>query len=204
MYDIMEQGVTLVEPLYLRREPQPTMEAVYYLSPTEASVDCVIRDFEQNDQQYAGAHLLFTKRLPDELFSRIKSSKVKNKIRSLREIYIDYLAYEQRVVHLDMQQAVWNLYSPHSTQKDAQIRRVADKLLTVFATLEQEPIIRFGSGHHLSSSLATLLKERIDTFKSQTQGWPRCVFCVVALSPVCTCRSQRANQTARRNRVRFF
>ena len=76
MYDIMEQGVTLVEPVYLRREPQvlviiallvccsllfsfttnpqPTMEAVYYLSPTEHSVECLIRDFAADENQYAG------------------------------------------------------------------------------------------------------------------------------------------------------
>lgn len=71
MYDIMEKGVTLVEPVYLAREPQPSMDAVYYLSPTPASVDAVIRDFDNNDDQYAGVHLLFTKRLPDDLFAKV-------------------------------------------------------------------------------------------------------------------------------------
>lgn len=172
MYDIMEQGVTLVEPIYLRREPQPSMEAVYYLSPSEHSVDQLIRDFDTNEEQYAGVHLLFTRHLSDDLFNRIKQSKVKGKIRSFREIYIDYLAYEQRVFHLDMHQALWNLYSPNSNAKDAQMRRMADKLMTVFATLEQDPIIRFAGNHHIPTQLASLLKERLDTFKRGTKGWP--------------------------------
>ena len=79
MYDIMEKGVTLVEPVYLRREPQPAMEAVYYLEPSGHSVDAVIRDFELNEDQYAGIHLLFTKRLPDDLLTRLKASKARPK-----------------------------------------------------------------------------------------------------------------------------
>jgi syntaxin-binding protein 1 len=170
--DLTPKGVTLVEPVYLRREPQPSMDAVYYLSPTEHSVEHLIRDFDVNDQQYGGVHLLFTRRLPDDLFAKIKQSKVKGKIRSFREINIDYLAYEQRTFHLDMHQALWNLYSPHSNSKDAQLRRLADKLMTVFATLDQEPIIRFAGNHHIPSQLATLLKERVDTLKRGTAGWP--------------------------------
>lgn len=172
MYDIMEQGVTLVEPVYLRREPQPSMEAVYYLTPTEHSIDNLIRDFDTNDQQYAGVHLLFSRHVPENLFERIKQSKVKAKIRSFRELNVDYLAYEQRVFHLDMHHALWNLYSPKSNDKDAQMRRLADKLMTVFATLDQEPIIRFAANHHIPNQLATLLKLRLDALKKNSTGWP--------------------------------
>ncbi len=166
MYDIMEQGVTLVEPVYLRREPQPAMEAVYYLTPTEASVDALIRDFEGEKEQYAAVHLLFSKRLPDELLARIKNSAVKKKIRLLRELYLDYLAVEQRVFHLDMHQALWNMYSPVAgDEKDLQLRRMADKLVTVFVTMDQDPVIRSGAGSHLSGSLAALVRERLDAFR---------------------------------------
>ncbi len=75
-----------MEPVYLRREPQPAMEAVYYLSPTEASVAAVIADFERDPHQYAAIHLLFTYRLPDELLARLKASPAKPKIRLLREL----------------------------------------------------------------------------------------------------------------------
>jgi hypothetical protein len=165
--------VTLVEPVYLRREPQPAMEAVYYLTPCAASVEALIRDFEQEANMYAAVHLLFTKRLPDDLLARLKQSPVKSKIRLLRELYLDYLAVEQRVFHLDMQQALWNMYSPDAgNEKEVQLRRMADKLLTVLATLEQEPIVRYSAGHHLSNHLANVLREKMDAFKALGAGWP--------------------------------
>jgi hypothetical protein len=162
-----------VEPVYLRREPQPAMEAVYYLTPCEASVDALIRDFDQEAHMYAAVHLIFTKRLPDDLLARLKQSAVKSKIRLLKELYLDYLACEQRVFQLDMQQALWNMYAPDAgNEKDVQLRRMADKLMTVLATLDQDPIIRFAAGHHLSNHLANVLREKLDAFKAMGSGWP--------------------------------
>jgi syntaxin-binding protein 1 len=126
-------GVTLVEPVYLRREPQSHMEAVYYLEPSEASIGALIKDFDENFDQYAAVHLLFTRRVSEEQMAQLKEAKVRRKVRSLKELYLDYLASEQRVFHLDMQQALWNLFSPAAAaEKDVQLRRVADKLVLYF------------------------------------------------------------------------
>ena len=173
MYDIMEQGVTLVEPVYLRREPQPQMEAVYYLEPSEASINALIQDFEDDNNQYLAVHLIFTKRLPDALLERLKGSQVKQKLRLLRELYLDYLVPEKCVFHLDMEQALWNMFSPNSgSEKDLQLRRIVDKLLTVFATLNQMPIIRFASSSALTNSIATLLNEKLVALSKSIPSWP--------------------------------
>ena len=112
---------------------------MYYLEPSEASVNALIADFEGDVNQYLAVHLLFTKRLPDELLQRLKEGRVKNKLRTLKEVYLDYLVPEKRVAHFDMQQALWNLYSPEAgAEKDIQLRRMADKVLTVFATMDQK------------------------------------------------------------------
>ncbi len=79
---------------------------------------------------------------------------------------MDYLACEQRVFHLDMHQALWNMYSPDAgNAKDLQLRRMADKLVTVFATLDQDPVVRYASGHHLTNHLANLVREKLDAFR---------------------------------------
>ena len=162
----------MVEPLHIRRELQPEMEAIYYLEPTEASLDFLIRDFEENPQQYAAVHLLFTKRLSDALLQRLKKSKVKTKLRGLRELHLDFLVTEERVFHFDLENAMWNLWSPHAGDiKDVTLRLMVDKLATAVVTLGQVPVIRYASGSAICSSMATLLDAAIKRLQEQLPGW---------------------------------
>ncbi len=60
MYDIMERRVTLVEQLQRPRQPFKEMEAIYLISPTAASVNFVLSDFENEKKaKYGAVHLFF-------------------------------------------------------------------------------------------------------------------------------------------------
>lgn len=41
------------------RQPQPGMEAIYFLMPTTHNVDRIIKDFSGPEPIYDGAHLFF-------------------------------------------------------------------------------------------------------------------------------------------------
>ena len=43
--DILEEGVSLVENLEIRRQPMPTMEAIYFIEPSDSSVNKIKHDF---------------------------------------------------------------------------------------------------------------------------------------------------------------
>ena len=58
MFDVVDERVTLVESLEKKRQPFPKMDAIYFLSSSTSSVECVISDFKSG-ANYAGAHLFF-------------------------------------------------------------------------------------------------------------------------------------------------
>mgnify|MGYP000038138778 CR=1 FL=1 len=42
----MELGITAIEKLELGRKPFPKMNAIYFIGPTEKSIVCLIKDYE--------------------------------------------------------------------------------------------------------------------------------------------------------------
>lgn len=66
-YEILEENVTgilfsliaAIESLNKKRQSFPSMEAIYFISPTEESLNRVIDDFSGPRPQYAAAHVFF-------------------------------------------------------------------------------------------------------------------------------------------------
>ncbi|KZC11975.1 Protein ROP, partial [Dufourea novaeangliae] len=99
MHDISAQGITLVEDINKKREPLPTMEAIYLITPCNNSVQKLIEDFSNPTRTiYKVAHVYFTEACPEELFKVLCQSLVAKRIKTLKELNTAFIPYEEQHV----------------------------------------------------------------------------------------------------------
>jgi syntaxin-binding protein 1 len=171
MYDIMERKVTLVESLEKKRAPFPDQGAIYLLEPSSASVQLLMDDFTGAKPMYGdNVFLFFLERLPDRLLDKIKTCKpLLKRLKALTEINMDFLAKEERAFSLDMR----DYFCPFYLRKGSSPVElsVAEKLVTVCATLNEYPHIRYKQSSAICTSLASVFHLKMDEFVSLNPTW---------------------------------
>ncbi|XP_066527998.1 syntaxin-binding protein 3 [Hoplias malabaricus] len=158
MSDLMSEGITIVEDLFKSREPVPEMKAVYFMSPTAKCVDIFISDFKLKPK-YKGAYVYFTDYCPDDLFNKMKLFCAKH-IKVCKEINMSFLPLETQVFTCGNPEAFRSIYSPHSADRGLTLETLADQIVTLCATLEEYPGVRYKKDTTLD--YAKILAELVD------------------------------------------
>ncbi|XP_068581157.1 syntaxin-binding protein 3 [Cebidichthys violaceus] len=158
MSDLMSEKITIVEDLYKNREPVLEMKAIYFMSPTAKCVDAFIADFKPKPK-YKAAYVYFTDYCPDELFNNMKRSCAAY-IRVCKEINMSFMPQEAQVFTCNNPGAFQSIYSPNSQDKQKTLETLADQLVTLCATLDEYPGVRYKKDSNMEN--AKTLAELVD------------------------------------------
>ena len=180
MYDLCEQRITAVENLLIERAPFPELDAIYFISPSPESVAKLIEDFtpmpkKRRGPQYGGAHVFFTSRASDAVMAAVQGSPgLLHHLRSFKEVNIEFLAKESCYFSLDMHNSFHDLFNVDADASGSQLRcidAIVGKMVTVFASLGEYPIIRYPASSRMLRTLANKLEQAMRDFMAGSAGF---------------------------------
>jgi len=165
MFDIMERRVTIVENLNINRQPFPQMEVVYFITPTIASVNRVLKDFEDPKKpRYGAVHLVFTDVIPNDAMTAIQScAPLVSRIKTFKEMNMDFLVTEGSVFQFDMPEALPKLFG--SLPDPTCPASIGRKLANLCITLNEHPSIRYQMTSTYAKQIATVVNQTLTSFK---------------------------------------
>lgn len=149
MSELVAEGITHVEDLCLspwEREPQPDLGAIYFVAPTEASIDRLLFDFPAGGPgKYAQAWVFFTGRIPDALFVKLQSAnpEFKRAMKCCRELLIEFTplpVVDGRAFSLAVPELAKDLYSTEREGGASAARtRTIERLFQLCISLGEVP-----------------------------------------------------------------
>ncbi|XP_073027533.1 protein transport Sec1a-like [Primulina eburnea] len=167
MADITDQGVSLVEDLYRRRQPLPSMDAIYFIQPSKENVIMFLSDMSGREPLYRKAYVYFSSSVPKELVARVKNdTSVLPRIGALREMNLEYFSVDGQGFITDHEMALEELYgddSGNSRRFDACLNVMATRIATVFASLKEYPFVRYKAAKGLEDSMMTTSRDLVPT-----------------------------------------
>ena len=193
MFDVMEKRITLVEPLGKTRQPFKQMDVIYLISPTQSSVRQVVADFDTEEtSKYADVHLYFLEKVPynysqtnkklckldvfpmllqitPDLIQLLQTSPyLINRIKTLKEVNINFLSLESNVFHLDSSNALSKMHG--SVPDPAFPLEIAKQLATVCITLNECPVIRYQGTSRFAHEIAFSFNQIITEFRNTNRN----------------------------------
>lgn len=189
MADITDQGVSLVEDLFRRRQPLPTMDAIYYIQPSKENVVMFLSDMSGREPLYRKAYVYFSSPIPKDLVARIKNdTSVIPRIGALGEMNFEYFPIDSQGFVTDHERALGELFgesAQNSRRAEASLNVMATRISTVFASVKEFPFVRYRAAKGQDEStgtnfrelvagkLATAIWNNITTYKSSIPNYPQ-------------------------------
>ena len=130
-----------MESLEKKRQPFPEMDVIYFVTPSVESVTKVVEDFK-GQAMYRNVHIFFLSRVDAAAMAVLQANpKLVGRIKTFKEINVDFRVAEPFVFHLDMPPALAfrDLFVDSTT---AFVQSLAAKLFTVCASLHECPLVR--------------------------------------------------------------
>jgi Sec1 family len=169
---LVDEGVTIIEMLDMRREPLPRIPAIVFAAPSAETIQHLVAEAPR---QYAEFHLFFTHRVPDFQMDvlRQNAAPLLRRVKSFVELDVELLATESRVFSLDRPGAsIPQLYAGSARDALEEMSVVSERLTDacslVGSMLDWD--VRSDAASQKARTVASLVKEQLETVKLKARA----------------------------------
>ncbi|KAI0117754.1 Sec1 family protein [Nemania sp. FL0031] len=177
--DILNHNIANIERIEERREMNPTMDAIYLLSPQPHIVDCLMADIER--RRYKRCFLVWTSVLDPQLRRKIDNSPTaKQQIAGFETLSVDYFPRESHLVTFRDPWSFPILYHPSCNGLVKQhMQDLAQKITGLCVSLGEYPKVRYYRPKNpiheasvLCSHLARFISDELDEYAQWNPDFP--------------------------------
>ena len=91
MTQVLNQGVFSVESLFKPRHEFPNYHALYFISPTERSIQVLAEDFKNTSKpKYSRIHLYFTHQVNEDVFNKLITHGIIQRTVTCKELNLSF------------------------------------------------------------------------------------------------------------------
>lgn len=139
----------MVDNVNIPRKPSPRVDGIYFITPTDESVEALVSDFSRRGQlQHKDVHVFFSSAVEAHQLDRIRGCKklVENLV-TLKEINLEYFLFPDSRSFTTAQDSALVSFFGATADFDEEYKHeisiMARRLATVFSTLKEYPSIRY-------------------------------------------------------------
>eukprot|EP00474_Spongospora_subterranea_P009382 CRZ09840.1 hypothetical protein [Spongospora subterranea] len=172
VHTINDAGVGAVVNIKFPRESLPSTPVIYLIHPTLENWGILLSDFKTNPK-YGYVHLYTTATVGPELMKMLEGSPLLPRLKTFKEVNIDFLAIESRVFSFGRPGVIPSLYfkSVSTAVRSDELRRTADQLSSLCVTLNEYPYIRYVAANPVTSEIARLVDKSLENALRNLKNW---------------------------------
>lgn len=170
---LRRHGVTLHTIIDRPRGPVPDVPAIYMVSPSPENIAWLLKDLASDLALYTSAAVCFTNFVSRPLLMALAAQlPVPAPITSVRDLYADFVSYEQNLFSLHMTGSYVEMKAiKDDTSGKLFVETIVARLFSILLTLGVIPIIRSqrgGAAEVVSRALDKELRDSLELFQSRS------------------------------------
>ena len=162
MTDILNKGIFSVESIYNTRQNFPNYNAIYFISPTENSINLLKKDF-LNHPKYKKILIYFTHKIEENNFNLLIANNIIKRTILCKELNLSFFIKENNVFDLNFESGL-KIFTLDDINKENLIKSISYRVFSVCTTLKFFPYIQYQKNSRLCYKLCEFLENLLQEF----------------------------------------